>query len=122
MERLRYARTWRHAIEDITRLPFEAAMSSPTSPTKSFVHHRMAIHNSNLERSIPNDFTIEDIKGAAATIVIAGNDTVFSPPVLFPPPILTFPDRRHIDAPGIIPPQKPSRPIPRPFRNLLPPP
>lgn len=75
MERLRYARTWRHAIEDITRLPFEAAMSSPTSPTKSFVHHRMAIHNSNLERSIPNDFTIEDIKGAAATIVIAGNDT-----------------------------------------------
>ncbi|KAK0666427.1 putative cytochrome P450 E-class, group I [Cercophora samala] len=77
MERLRYARTWRHAIEDITRLPFEAAMTSPptSSTTQSFVHNRMAIHNSNLEQSLPNDFTIEDIKGAAATIVIAGNDT-----------------------------------------------
>ncbi|KAK4173810.1 cytochrome P450 [Triangularia setosa] len=76
MERLRYARTWRHAIEDITRIPFEAAMSSPTSASiASFVHNRMSIHTSNTEQNLPNDFTIEDIKGAAATIVIAGNDT-----------------------------------------------
>ncbi|KAK4202012.1 cytochrome P450 [Triangularia verruculosa] len=76
MERLRYARTWRHAIEDITRIPFETAISS-SSPASgpSFVHNRMSIHSSNTRQNLPNDFTIEDIKGAAATIVIAGNDT-----------------------------------------------
>ncbi len=30
----------------------------------------------NTEMGVPNDFDVEDIKGAAATIVIAGNDTV----------------------------------------------
>lgn len=36
----------------------------------------MGIWNDNAHRGMPNAFDLEDIKGAAATIVIAGNDTV----------------------------------------------
>ena len=36
----------------------------------------MGIFNDNTQSGLPNDFNLEDIKGAAATIVIAGNDTV----------------------------------------------
>jgi hypothetical protein len=35
----------------------------------------MGIWQENTQKGIPNDFDLEDIKGAAATIVIAGNDT-----------------------------------------------
>jgi hypothetical protein len=36
----------------------------------------MGIWNKNAQQGLPNGFGLEDIKGAAATIVIAGNDTV----------------------------------------------
>lgn len=36
----------------------------------------MGIWKKNARKGLPNDFDKEDIKGAAATIVIAGNDTV----------------------------------------------
>jgi hypothetical protein len=36
----------------------------------------MGIFSDNTHSGLPNDFNLEDIKGAAATIVIAGNDTV----------------------------------------------
>ncbi|KAK4157185.1 hypothetical protein C8A00DRAFT_11913 [Chaetomidium leptoderma] len=77
MERLRYARTWRSAIENLTKLPFEAALKTMASGTNSpsFVHSRMGIWNDNAHKGLPNDFGLDDIKGAAATIVIAGNDT-----------------------------------------------
>ncbi|KAK3685203.1 cytochrome P450 [Podospora appendiculata] len=78
MERLRYAHTWRSAIQTITRLPFEASvrkMQNETLDTNVFIHNRLAIHAANTQNGIPNEFDIEDIKGAAATILIAGNDT-----------------------------------------------
>ncbi|KAK4122223.1 cytochrome P450 [Parathielavia appendiculata] len=77
MERLRYARTWRPAIEKLTRLPFEASLRQIDSgaDNQSFVHTRMAIWNENAQKGVANDFDLDDIKGAAATIVIAGNDT-----------------------------------------------
>lgn len=43
----------------------------------------MNIWHNNAQEGLSNDFDLDDIKGAAATIVIAGNDTV-SPPS--PPP------------------------------------
>ncbi|KAK4031782.1 hypothetical protein C8A01DRAFT_21053 [Parachaetomium inaequale] len=79
MERLRYARTWRPAIENLTKLPFEATLKArildPATDNHSFVHTRMGIWNNNAIKGLANDFDMEDIKGAAATIVIAGNDT-----------------------------------------------
>jgi hypothetical protein len=36
----------------------------------------MGIWSNNAHKELPNGFGLEDIKGAAATIVIAGNDTV----------------------------------------------
>ena len=38
----------------------------------------MGIWHTNSQKGVSNDFDLEDIKGAAATIVIAGNDTVSS--------------------------------------------
>ncbi|KAK3325975.1 putative O-methylsterigmatocystin oxidoreductase [Apodospora peruviana] len=77
MERLRYAHTWRFAIENITRLPFEASIRKMNiaMDRKFFTHNRLAIYRENEDKGLPNEFEIEDIKGAAATIVIAGNDT-----------------------------------------------
>ncbi|KAK3370611.1 putative O-methylsterigmatocystin oxidoreductase [Podospora didyma] len=77
MERLRYAHTWRFAIESITNLPFEASLKQMASKPdrKFFTHNRIAVFNENAENGIPNEFRLEDIKGAAATILIAGNDT-----------------------------------------------
>lgn len=84
MERLRYAHTWRCAIQSITSLPFEASLVQMTSrlDRRFFTHNRVSIHHeeSSSSSSSPSDkkqplFTLEDIKGAAATVLIAGNDT-----------------------------------------------
>ncbi|KAK4464756.1 cytochrome P450 1A2 [Cladorrhinum samala] len=71
MERLRFAHTWRPAIQKITELPFQAALELPAS-VPSFVRSRMRA------RTAESPFTLSDIKGAAATILIAGNDTTSS--------------------------------------------
>lgn len=42
----------------------------------SFVHSRVRAWDRNAPERLSNEFTLEDIKGAAATITIAGNDTV----------------------------------------------
>lgn len=36
----------------------------------------MDIWRKNAQKRLGNEFTLEDIKGAAATLLIAGNDTV----------------------------------------------
>ena len=41
-----------------------------------FAHNRLAVYGENLKKGLQNDFDLNDIKGAAATILIAGNDTV----------------------------------------------
>jgi hypothetical protein len=41
-----------------------------------FVHDQLGIHQDNAEKGIANDFTLDDIRGAAAAIHIAGNNTV----------------------------------------------
>ncbi|KAH6626478.1 cytochrome P450 [Chaetomium sp. MPI-SDFR-AT-0129] len=77
MERLRYAHTWRPTIQNLTGLPFEATLKTRAAGTEnnSFVHTRMGHWDANKAKGQANDFSLEDIKGAAATIVIAGNDT-----------------------------------------------
>lgn len=47
-----------------------------TLDQRFFTHNRLAIYYENVEKGLPNEFGIEDIKGAVATIVIARNDTV----------------------------------------------
>jgi hypothetical protein len=39
----------------------------------------MAAWAENQRNGLPNDFDLDDIRGAAATLVIAGNDTVCHP-------------------------------------------
>ncbi len=41
-----------------------------------FAHNRLAVHHENAQKGLPNEFDLEDIKGASAAILIAGNDTV----------------------------------------------
>lgn len=43
---------------------------------KCFAHDRLVQYEENEKRGVSNEFDLEDIKGAAATITIAGNDTV----------------------------------------------
>ncbi|KAK1767239.1 O-methylsterigmatocystin oxidoreductase [Phialemonium atrogriseum] len=77
LERLRYARKWRWAIQSITSLPFEASIKNMKQnlDRKCFAHNQLATYADNVEKGLPNEFDLEDIKGAAATITIAGNDT-----------------------------------------------
>ncbi|KAK5656691.1 hypothetical protein OQA88_4237 [Cercophora sp. LCS_1] len=79
MERLRYAHTWRCAIQSITSLPFEASLRQMAVhlDRRFFTHNRVSIHNtpSPSPSNLSSLFTLEDIKGAAATVLIAGNDT-----------------------------------------------
>ncbi|KAH6641002.1 cytochrome P450 [Chaetomium tenue] len=97
MERLRYAHTWRPAIQNLTSLPFEASLKSLASGTDnhSFVHSRMGIFNDNAHSGLPNDFGLEDIKGAAATIVIAGNDTTAATMMLLVLYLMQNPDAQR---------------------------
>ncbi|KAK0652564.1 cytochrome P450 [Cercophora newfieldiana] len=77
MERLRYAHTWRAAIQNITELPFKASLSQMASKLdrRFFTHNGIASLNEKLNEHSQADFGLEDIKGAAATVLIAGNDT-----------------------------------------------
>ncbi|KAK3297434.1 cytochrome P450 [Chaetomium fimeti] len=96
MERLRYAHTWRPAIQNLTSLPFEASLKLMDSTNNhSFVHERMSILNHNAHGGLPNDFDLEDIKGAAATIVIAGNDTTAATVMLFVLYLMQNPDAQR---------------------------
>lgn len=82
MERLRYARKWRSAIVQVTNFPFSAALremlsTSIEKTTKpSFVRERLDVFRRNQQAGVDNDFGMDDIKGSAATILIAGSDTV----------------------------------------------
>ncbi|KAK4105144.1 cytochrome P450 [Parathielavia hyrcaniae] len=95
MERLRYARTWCPAIENLTRLPFEASLrqlDSGADTESSFAHTRMTIWRENARMGVPNDFDLDDIKGAAATIVIAGNVTTAATLMLLVLYLMQHPD------------------------------
>ncbi|KAF2491284.1 putative O-methylsterigmatocystin oxidoreductase [Lophium mytilinum] len=85
MERKRYAERWRYAIENITNIPFAATIAdlAANRRTNCFAADRLSIHASNAEKGIPNDFSLADIKGAAAAIYIAGNDTTQTTIALF---------------------------------------
>jgi hypothetical protein len=52
------------------------AMQASGADSQSFVRTRIGILHEDTQKGLPSEFSIEDIKGAAATIVIAGNDTV----------------------------------------------
>ncbi|KAK0618977.1 cytochrome P450 [Immersiella caudata] len=77
MERLRYAHTWRAAIQNITELPFRASLTQMASnlDRRFFTHNGVASYQENDKGNSQSSFGLEDIKGAAATVLIAGNDT-----------------------------------------------
>ncbi|EEA23614.1 hypothetical protein TMatcc_002489 [Talaromyces marneffei ATCC 18224] len=85
MERLRYARKWKWAIEAITNIPFALAQKEMGEKIdrKCFSHDRLHVYNANAEKGKPNEFTMDDIRGASAAIYIAGNDTTATTVQLF---------------------------------------
>ncbi|KAI1269158.1 putative O-methylsterigmatocystin oxidoreductase [Xylariaceae sp. FL1019] len=85
MERLRYAEKWRWAIANITNIPFEEASRNAENGAyrPCFVNERLAVYNDNEQKGLPNEFDLHDIKGAAATLYIAGNDTTATTITLF---------------------------------------
>ncbi|KAL8377650.1 hypothetical protein RB595_008373 [Gaeumannomyces hyphopodioides] len=85
MERVRYAQKWKPAIENVTNVPFEAALSDAKRKVmkKCFVRERLDMYHENEESGLPNTFTMDDIKGAAATVLIAGSETTATTVRLF---------------------------------------
>ena len=43
---------------------------------RNFAHKMLSVHFENEKKGLPNELDIEDIKGASATILIAGGNTV----------------------------------------------
>ncbi|KAL1841486.1 hypothetical protein VTK73DRAFT_3467 [Phialemonium thermophilum] len=97
LERLRYARKWRWAIESITSQPLEASIEEMKRKLdrSCFAHDRLQIYRENAEKGLPNDFDFEDIKGAAATITIAGNDTTAATVMLLVLYLMQNPDAQR---------------------------
>jgi hypothetical protein len=67
--------------------PARSRPSPPTDPfwqasnldRRFFTHNGVASYQEDAKRNYRSNFGLEDIKGAAATVLIAGNDTA-SPP------------------------------------------
>ncbi|KAK3501369.1 cytochrome P450 [Neurospora crassa] len=86
MERLKYAHENKKVIQKITERPFNASMSDyheryldPTHKLKEcFVHRMYHLRGEDARRNRQNVYCEEDIKGGAATMLIAGNDTTAS--------------------------------------------
>ncbi|RDW92582.1 hypothetical protein BP5796_01976 [Coleophoma crateriformis] len=77
---LKHARDWKFAIQKITDIPFanlqkeiEDGVAGP-----SISHTLLDRYKANLEAGTPNPFELEDIKGAAGAIFIAGANTTWS--------------------------------------------
>ncbi|KAK1778024.1 cytochrome P450 [Copromyces sp. CBS 386.78] len=86
MERLKYAHQNKKAIQDITERPFTKSMCDyyerycdPIREIQEcFVHKMTYQREKDARTNRQNDYHEEDIKGGAATMLIAGNDTTAS--------------------------------------------
>ncbi|EFX00004.1 cytochrome p450 monooxygenase [Grosmannia clavigera kw1407] len=94
MERLRYARNRRWAIEAITNIPFAQARKEVEEKIhkKCFAHDRLHVYNHNVVNGVENEFTMDDIRGSSAAIYIAGNDTTATTVILFVLYLMQNPD------------------------------
>ncbi|KAH6895490.1 cytochrome P450 [Thelonectria olida] len=70
---LRFARKWRWAIEKLHDVPFAVAQAE----------HLLRLYKSNESLGHKQEWTLDDIKGAAGAVFIAGADTTWATCVIF---------------------------------------
>ncbi|CAK7271909.1 hypothetical protein SEPCBS119000_004847 [Sporothrix epigloea] len=78
---LRFARTWRWAIRKLHDTPYHAIVTSTdgdASQVSSLTHSLLAERQSQLRAGTEPEFSEDDIKGAAAAVYAAGQDTTWA--------------------------------------------
>ncbi|KAK7397587.1 hypothetical protein QQX98_013046 [Neonectria punicea] len=82
---LRFARQWRWAIQKLHDVPFAAAKAEHdnTGGNTSLAHQLLGLYKSNEVLGNKQEWTLDDIKGAAGAVFIAGADTTWATCVIF---------------------------------------
>ncbi|CAM1511432.1 Fc.00g089450.m01.CDS01 [Cosmosporella sp. VM-42] len=82
---LRFARQWRWAIQKLHDVPFAAAQAehANSSDNTSLAHQLLRQYKSSELLGRKHEWTLEDIKGAAGAVFIAGADTTWATCVIF---------------------------------------
>ncbi|KAJ3465827.1 hypothetical protein MRS44_006485 [Fusarium solani] len=88
---LRFARQWRWAIQKLHDVPFAAAQSEheltldkdDRDDNKSLAHELLRQYRRNEENGQEQEWSLDDIKGAAGAVFIAGADTTWATCVIF---------------------------------------
>ncbi|KAF5254727.1 hypothetical protein FANTH_466 [Fusarium anthophilum] len=84
---LRFARQWRWAIKKLHDVPFAAAQAEyhryDRHRNKSLAHHLLREYKENESRGQEQQWSLDDIKGAAGAVFIAGADMTWATCVIF---------------------------------------
>ncbi|KAI9902695.1 hypothetical protein N3K66_002047 [Trichothecium roseum] len=91
---LLFAREWRWAIEKLHDVPFanaQAQMSYDTGAS-SLAHTLLNTFNHNERQGLPQEWTLDDIKGATGAVFIAGADTTWATCLIFVLNMVLHPD------------------------------
>ncbi|KAL1889076.1 hypothetical protein Sste5346_009141 [Sporothrix stenoceras] len=79
---LRFARTWRWAIRKLHEAPYHAVVASSQAEdgaqASSLIHGLLAQRQSQLKNGAEPELSEDDIKGAAAAVYAAGQDTTWA--------------------------------------------
>lgn len=82
---LKFAQDWKWAMRQIHDAPFSAvqAKTEPKVDQSSLIEMLLDQREARLDKGQPEEMTIEDIKGAAAAVYAAGQDTTWSTLMVF---------------------------------------
>ncbi|RBR08513.1 hypothetical protein FVER53590_06100 [Fusarium verticillioides] len=84
---LRFARQWRWAIKKLHDVPFAAAQAENHRydyyTNTSLAHHLLREYKDKESRGQEQQWSLDDIKGAAGAVFIAGTDTTWATCVIF---------------------------------------
>ncbi|KAM0419320.1 hypothetical protein ACHAPD_002879 [Fusarium lateritium] len=80
---LRFARQWRWAITKLHEVPFAAAQAERFSANTSLAHQLLRSYEYNQSQGKNQKWSLDDIKGAAGAVFIAGADTTWATCVIF---------------------------------------
>ncbi|GKT59242.1 cytochrome P450 [Colletotrichum tofieldiae] len=82
---LKFAREWGWAIQKLHDVPFAVAQDEVArgKDSPSFAHTLLETYTSDTKRGLDNQWSLDDIKGAAGAIFIAGADTTWATIVVF---------------------------------------
>ncbi|KAJ9134091.1 Cytochrome P450 [Pleurostoma richardsiae] len=77
---LQHARRWRWAIKNLHDIPFAAMKKEydEGAANPSFAYTLLKKYDENLEKGMPNHFSMQDIQGASGSVFIAGSNTTLA--------------------------------------------